>query len=122
MQHKMRTCAEEVKARGAQLTIITDNPALAKGLDDKPIVIPNNVSSRRFFFFFRSCVDVCCFASVAAVKQRGGLWRGILRFYRKPCSQPRLHLCDQACCRRPIHVFALVAIHDCKLRSQASVR
>lgn len=39
----MRTCGEEVKARGAQLTIITDNPRLAEGLDPNPIVIPNNV-------------------------------------------------------------------------------
>ena len=39
----MRTCGEEVKARGAQLTIITDNPGLAEGLDANPIVIPNNV-------------------------------------------------------------------------------
>lgn len=38
----MRTCAEEVKARGAELIIITDKPALAKGLCDDPIVIPNN--------------------------------------------------------------------------------
>lgn len=41
----MRTCAEEVKARGAQLTIITDNPRLAEGLDPNPVVIPNNVSA-----------------------------------------------------------------------------
>lgn len=40
-QH-MRTAAEEVKARGAQLVIITDKPSLAEGLDDNPIVIPNN--------------------------------------------------------------------------------
>ncbi|CAN0139987.1 unnamed protein product, partial [Ectocarpus fasciculatus] len=40
--HQMRTCGEEVKARGAQLTIITDNPRLAEGLDPNPIVIPNN--------------------------------------------------------------------------------
>lgn len=39
----MRTCAEEVKARGAQLTVITDNPRMAEGLDPNPIVIPNNV-------------------------------------------------------------------------------
>ncbi|CAM9992513.1 unnamed protein product [Discosporangium mesarthrocarpum] len=38
----MRTCAQEVKARGAQLFVITDNPRLADGLDDNPIVIPNN--------------------------------------------------------------------------------
>ncbi|CBN79399.1 glutamine-fructose-6-phosphate transaminase [Ectocarpus siliculosus] len=40
--HQMRTCGEEVKARGAQLTVITDNPRLADGLDPNPIVIPNN--------------------------------------------------------------------------------
>lgn len=39
----MRTCAEEVKARGAQLTVITDNPRMAEGLDPNPIIIPNNV-------------------------------------------------------------------------------
>ena len=38
----MRTAAEEVKARGAEITIITDNPALAAGLDPSPIVIPPN--------------------------------------------------------------------------------
>jgi len=40
--HIMRTAAEEVKARGADITIITDKPALAKDLDDDPIVIPAN--------------------------------------------------------------------------------
>ena len=40
-QH-MRTAAEEVKARGAELIIITDKASLADGLDDRPIVIPNN--------------------------------------------------------------------------------
>jgi glucosamine--fructose-6-phosphate aminotransferase (isomerizing) len=40
-QH-MRTAAEEVKARGAALIIITDKPSLAEGLDDNPVVIPNN--------------------------------------------------------------------------------
>jgi glutamine---fructose-6-phosphate transaminase (isomerizing) len=40
-QH-MRTAAEEVKARGAELIIITDKPELAEDLDDNPIVIPNN--------------------------------------------------------------------------------
>ena len=40
--HHMRTCAEEVKARGAMVTIITDNPKLAMGIDEDPIVIPNN--------------------------------------------------------------------------------
>jgi glucosamine--fructose-6-phosphate aminotransferase (isomerizing) len=40
-QH-MRTCAEEVLARGADVIIITDKPELAKDLDDNPIVIPSN--------------------------------------------------------------------------------
>jgi glutamine---fructose-6-phosphate transaminase (isomerizing) len=40
--HHMRTCAEEVKARGAEITIITDKPSLAADLDDNPIVIPTN--------------------------------------------------------------------------------
>lgn len=40
--HHMRTAAEEVKARGAKLIIITDKPALAKDLDPNPIVIPTN--------------------------------------------------------------------------------
>lgn len=40
-QH-MRTAAEEVKARGAQLIIITDKPELAEDLDANPIIIPNN--------------------------------------------------------------------------------
>jgi glucosamine--fructose-6-phosphate aminotransferase (isomerizing) len=40
--HHMRTAAEEVKARGAQLIIITDKPELAMDLDDDPIVIPSN--------------------------------------------------------------------------------
>jgi len=38
----MRTACEEVKARGAELIIITDNEKLADGLDDDPIVIPSN--------------------------------------------------------------------------------
>jgi glucosamine--fructose-6-phosphate aminotransferase (isomerizing) len=38
----MRTCGEEVKARGAQLIIITDNESLARDLDPNPIVIPSN--------------------------------------------------------------------------------
>jgi glucosamine--fructose-6-phosphate aminotransferase (isomerizing) len=38
----MRTAAEEVKARGAQVIIITDNPKLALGIDNDPIIIPNN--------------------------------------------------------------------------------
>lgn len=40
-QH-MRTAAEEVKARGADIIIITDNPRLAKNLVNDPIVIPSN--------------------------------------------------------------------------------
>lgn len=40
-QH-MRTAAEEVKARGAELIIITDKAELARDLDDDPIVIPQN--------------------------------------------------------------------------------
>jgi len=40
--HHMRTAAEEVRARGAQVIIITDKPALARDLDENPIVIPNN--------------------------------------------------------------------------------
>jgi glucosamine--fructose-6-phosphate aminotransferase (isomerizing) len=40
--HHMRTCAEEVKARGAELIIITDKPELARDLDDHAIIIPNN--------------------------------------------------------------------------------
>lgn len=38
----MRTTAEEVKARGAQVIVITDRPALAQGIDQNPIVIPSN--------------------------------------------------------------------------------
>ena len=40
-QH-MRTAAEEVKARGAEIFIITDKRYLADGIDDNPIVIPTN--------------------------------------------------------------------------------
>lgn len=40
--HHMRTAAEEVKARGAELIIITDKPSLAHDLDDNPIIIPRN--------------------------------------------------------------------------------
>ena len=40
--HLMRTAAEEVKARHAEVFVITDAPHLAKGLDDDPIVIPRN--------------------------------------------------------------------------------
>lgn len=39
-QH-MRTAAEEVKAQGAELIIITDNPKLAHGLVPDPIIIPS---------------------------------------------------------------------------------
>lgn len=38
----MRTAAEEVKARGARVFVITDNPKLAQGIDNDPIIIPNN--------------------------------------------------------------------------------
>lgn len=38
----MRTAAEEVKARGAKVIVITDKKELARGLDENPIVIPNN--------------------------------------------------------------------------------
>lgn len=40
--HHMRTAAEEVKARGAKVVIITDKPELAQDLDDNPIIIPHN--------------------------------------------------------------------------------
>lgn len=40
--HHMRTAAEEVKARGAKVYVITDKRSLAKGIDDSPVVIPNN--------------------------------------------------------------------------------
>mmetsp|Transcript_25579 Transcript_25579/g.46327 ORF Transcript_25579/g.46327 Transcript_25579/m.46327 type:complete len:727 (-) Transcript_25579:278-2458(-) len=40
--HHMRTCAEEVKSRGAEMIIITDKASLADGLVDDPIVIPTN--------------------------------------------------------------------------------
>merc|ERR1712003_139064 len=38
----MRTAAEEVKARGAELIIITDKLSLAEGLCDDPLVLPQN--------------------------------------------------------------------------------
>lgn len=38
----MRTCAEEVKARGARVYVITDKAKLAQGIDENPIIIPNN--------------------------------------------------------------------------------
>lgn len=40
--HHMRTAAEEVKARGADVIVITDKVALADGIDKNPIVIPSN--------------------------------------------------------------------------------
>eukprot|EP00541_Cyclophora_tenuis_P018990 CAMPEP_0116556540 /NCGR_PEP_ID=MMETSP0397-20121206/8751_1 /TAXON_ID=216820 /ORGANISM="Cyclophora tenuis, Strain ECT3854" /LENGTH=648 /DNA_ID=CAMNT_0004081917 /DNA_START=141 /DNA_END=2087 /DNA_ORIENTATION=- len=40
--HHMRTAAEEVKARGAEIIIITDKPKLAQDLDPNPIIIPTN--------------------------------------------------------------------------------
>lgn len=40
--HHMRTAAEEVKARGAEIFVITDKRHLADGLDDNPIIIPTN--------------------------------------------------------------------------------
>ena len=40
--HHMRTAAEEVKARGADVIVITDKKALAEGLDDDPLIIPSN--------------------------------------------------------------------------------
>lgn len=41
-QQQMRTAAEEVKARGARVYVITDNAKLAANIDNDPIVIPNN--------------------------------------------------------------------------------
>jgi len=38
----MRTCAEEVRARGAHTIVITDNRKLADGVADDTIVIPSN--------------------------------------------------------------------------------
>eukprot|EP00970_Alexandrium_tamarense_P009286 scaffold1836_cov204-Alexandrium_tamarense.AAC.32 len=40
--HHMRTAAEEVKARGADVIIITYKKELADGLDENPLVIPSN--------------------------------------------------------------------------------
>ncbi|CAM9112701.1 unnamed protein product [Phaeothamnion confervicola] len=39
---QMRTTGQEVKARGADVIVITDNPRLADGLDPDPIVVPTN--------------------------------------------------------------------------------
>lgn len=38
----MRIAAEEVKARGAEIIIVTDKASLAEGLCDDPVVIPTN--------------------------------------------------------------------------------
>jgi len=38
----MRIVAEEVKARGAKVYVITDRKSLARGIDDNPIVISHN--------------------------------------------------------------------------------
>lgn len=40
--HHMRTAAEEVRARGAKVIIITDKKELAQDLDNDPIIIPSN--------------------------------------------------------------------------------
>jgi glucosamine--fructose-6-phosphate aminotransferase (isomerizing) len=40
--HHMRTAAEEVRARGADVIVITDKKSLADGIDNNPIVIPSN--------------------------------------------------------------------------------
>ena len=40
--NQMRTACIESKTRGADVTVITDNPSLAEGIDDDPIVIPSN--------------------------------------------------------------------------------
>ncbi|KAK1734860.1 glutamine--fructose-6-phosphate aminotransferase (isomerizing) [Skeletonema marinoi] len=40
--YHMRTAAEEVKAREAEVIVITDKAELVNGIDDKPIVIPSN--------------------------------------------------------------------------------
>lgn len=32
----------QVKARGAQVIVITDNAKLAAGIDNDPLIIPNN--------------------------------------------------------------------------------
>merc|ERR1711988_516626 len=39
---QMRIVAEEVKARNAEVYVITDNPSLADGIDSSPLVIPRN--------------------------------------------------------------------------------
>ena len=40
--HHMRTAAEEVKARGADVIVITDKAELADGIDENPLLIPSN--------------------------------------------------------------------------------
>jgi glucosamine 6-phosphate synthetase-like amidotransferase/phosphosugar isomerase protein len=40
-QH-MRVAAQEAKDQGADLIVITDDSALAEGLDERPIVLPAN--------------------------------------------------------------------------------
>ncbi|KAL3787103.1 hypothetical protein ACHAWO_013287 [Cyclotella atomus] len=40
--HHMRTAAEEVKARGADVIVITDKKELADGIDENPLLIPSN--------------------------------------------------------------------------------
>ena len=40
--HHMRICAEEVKARGAKVFVITDKKSLARGIDDDPVLITPN--------------------------------------------------------------------------------
>ncbi|KAL7564174.1 hypothetical protein ACA910_021148 [Epithemia clementina (nom. ined.)] len=38
----MRTAAEEVRARGGDVIVITDKASLARDIDEDPIIIPNN--------------------------------------------------------------------------------
>lgn len=40
--HRMRTAAQEVRARGARTIIITDHPRLAEGIADETITIPSS--------------------------------------------------------------------------------
>jgi glucosamine--fructose-6-phosphate aminotransferase (isomerizing) len=40
--HHMRTAAEEVRARGADVIVITDKKELADGIDENPLLIPSN--------------------------------------------------------------------------------
>ena len=41
-KHHMRTAAEEIKAQGADIIVITDKLELSDGLTSHPIVIPSN--------------------------------------------------------------------------------